>query len=62
MATCVIILEDLDPATNDGKCLDIRMLSEKEQEGEPSLALEMARGIHALICEAEDEAKEADAA
>lgn len=62
MATCVIILEDLDPAKNDGKCLGLRMLSEDEQEGEKSIALVMARGIHALVCEAADKAKEADAA
>lgn len=62
MALCVIILEDLDPAKNDGKCLDLRMLSEGEKEGERSLALVTAKGIHALICEAQDKAKDADAA
>lgn len=62
MATCVIILEDLDPATNDGKCLGLRMLADEEKEGVRSLALVMARGIHALVCEAEDKAKDADAA
>ncbi len=62
MATCVIILEDLDPATNDGNCLGMHIFSEDELEGEVSLALAMARGIHALVCEAKDKAKDADAA
>lgn len=60
MATCVIILEDVDPNKNDGSNITIQVLEQESVPGEQSLAMTLARGISARVLAAA-EAKDGDA-